>query len=211
MRSTGRCRRRREHRFDVRRRTSAGRWPAIRCSFRRAERQTRSPERTPDRRLDVTRLSAFAAKPEKTARRKRHHRWRSSDCSTAETRTNVHASGLAAEVTTRSAAFIQFFANRAQARDVRRSIRHVLARACLPFQARQDMPDRTPTPSHALRAASPPKHQALEPDALPPPRPPPQVERDPEQYHVHEQPGPPTRRTVTVLRQEVDPTLARRE
>ncbi len=118
MRSTGRCRRRREHRFDVRRRTSAGRWPAIRCSFWRAERQTRSPERTPDCRLDVTRLSAFSAKLEKAARRKQHHRWRSSDCSTAETRTNVHASGLAAEVTTRSAAFIQFLANRAHARSV---------------------------------------------------------------------------------------------
>jgi hypothetical protein len=176
MRSMGRCRRRRDHRFDVRRRTSAGRWPAIRCSFWRAKRQTRSPERTPDRRLDVTRLSALSAKPEKAARRKQHHRWRSSDCSTAETRTNVHASGLAAKVTTRSAAFIQFLANQAharsvgslawlpapcdlfrfggksaQVRDFRRSIRHVLARACLPFQARQDMSDWTPEPSHAER------------------------------------------------------------
>ena len=43
--------------------------PPVRCSFRRAERQTRSPERTPDRRHDSTRLSAFSAKAEKVARR----------------------------------------------------------------------------------------------------------------------------------------------
>ncbi len=34
----------------------------------------------------------------------------------------------------------------AQARDVGRPIRYVLSRACLPFQARQDIPNRTPVP-----------------------------------------------------------------
>ena len=49
MRSTERCRRPREHRLDARRRTSAGRWPAIRCPFWRAERQTLAGCRRPIR------------------------------------------------------------------------------------------------------------------------------------------------------------------
>jgi hypothetical protein len=70
----------------------------------------------PDQTPDITRLRAFSAKPEKIARRKQRHCWRSSDCSAADARKNVHAGGLAAGVSTRSAALIRFLANRVNAR-----------------------------------------------------------------------------------------------
>ena len=71
---------------------------------------------------------------------------------------------------------------------------------CLPFQARGKAPDRPPRPRPPSEA-----------NPLPPPRPPTQEQCDAKQHHVHQHAGPAARRAEAVLRQEIDPALARRE